>query len=514
MTGLASISRFIVTLKLLLLLAVGLSACTATTHDAGILVITVEGLKSDDLSCVAGEASDLRGFNFLCQNFVHVQGLIANSTSNAANVATLLTGAMPARHGLRHNDQSLAAAQVSLAEKLVARGWRTSFFTGGAPLLRRTRLDQGFEIFDESNSTSPRVPYRSLELSTAPFLSWLKETENARHLAFISASDLMYPEFPSISDKGELRPRSLEGATEELDETLFHFLEETQRNAVWKKWWIVVVGLPGRGELMNRRPLGLQINPTAMLMPLYIHPPATVQMPEARVSGVWSFAELGEFLREVADDIDTGDRRSPTERGLYFAQKWRDREAGFATAEGCFLNENVEPVCRTAFFDSRTWIAWESPLRLDAPGRKELVTKVQETLNPLKPEPPPTPMLAKVSLEPFAACMDEFSNNVPAGAFARACPAHTVQTLRVLNEARQSSVARPEAVRDQKLGFIHEFTLLASAHHLYQKNAPTRLFGALNPAPTQEFVTLQKILERPELRDLQREAIRALPLKD
>lgn len=510
MTGPAIIARFLVTLKLLLLLA----ACTPARDDAGILVIAVEGLKTDDLPCVAGEPSDQRGFNFLCQNFVHVQGLIANSTSNAANVATLLTGMPPTRHGLRYNDQSLAASQVSLAEKLVTRGWRTSFFTSGAPLLRRTRLDQGFEIFDESNPVSPRTPYRSLELTSVPFLNWLKETEGARHLAFMTSGDLMYPEFPSISDMGESRPRSLEGEIEELDETLFHFLEETQRNGLWKKWWIVVVGLPGRTEPLNRRPVGMQINPTAMLMPLYLHPPENVRLPENRINGVWSFAELGEFLREIADDFDTGDRRTPAERGQFFAQKWRDREASFATAEGCFPAPNGDLQCRTAFFDGTTWLAWEAPLKLDAPGRKELVAKVQTALNPAKPEPPLQLAVVKTKLETLTGCLDEFAQETAAGAFMRVCPSRTVQTLRGLKEARQTSVARPEALRELKLGFIHEFTLLASAHHLFTKSEPRQSYGDLNPAPSREFLTVQKILERPDLRDLQREALRALPLKD
>lgn len=514
MTGPASIPRFALTLKLLLLSLVGLGACTPAHQDTGILVIAVEGLKPEDLSCVAGEESDLRGFNFLCQSFLHVQGLIANSTSNASNLATLLTGAPPAKHGLRHNDQSLEAAQVLLPEKLIARGWRTSFFSGGGPLLRRTRLDQGFEIFDEGNPSSPRVPYRSLELTTLPLMSWFDETRGARHFAVISTGDLLYPEFPSVSDKGESRPRSLEGEIEELDETIFHFFEEAQRRSLWKKWWIVVVGLPGRSESLNRRPVGLQINPTAMLMPLYIHPPENVHFRANRVSGVWSFSELGEFLREVADGIDAGDRRTPEEAGDYFLQTWRDREAAFTTAEGCVPRPEGAPYCRTAYFDGTTWLAWEAPLRLDAPGRKELMAKVQESAHPEKPVPADVPAANLPEINVSGTCIEDFGKAMPASAFLRRCPGRAVQTLRALAESRETSIARPEALRDQKLRFIHEFSLLASADHLYRKNLPTRWYGELNPDPSREYLTVQKLLERPELRDLQREALRALPLRD
>ncbi len=511
MTGPESITRFLMMLKLLLVLAAGLSACTPARPDTGILVIAVEGLKSEDLSCIEGQGSDLRGFNFLCQNFVNIQGVVANSSSNAANFATLLTGMPPAKHGLRINDQVLATEHLLLSERLVARGWRTSFFTGGAPLLRRTRLDQGFETFDESIPQSPKIPFRNFEATIQPFLNWVKESNGFRHLAFMSASEPLYPEFTSVSDKGETRPRSLEGQIDELDESIFHFFEETQKTNLWKKWWIVVVGLPGRSEALNRRPIALQINPTAMLMPLYLHPPESVAIAETRLSGVWSFTELGEFLQEIADDVDAPSPRTPEEQGKFFVQKWRDRAASYAAAEGCVLTEDRSVACRTAYFDETAWITWEAPLRLDAPGRKELLMKIQTNPEIAKPETPINPSFAKVDLDANLVCLAEFAKDTPNTAFVRLCPSKAIQSLRSLYQARMTSLARPETLRDQKLRFFHEWSQLASAHQLFLKYDPTRWYNQLASRPSAEFLTIQKILERPELRDLQKEAMRSLP---
>lgn len=517
MTGLASMSRFPISLKLLLVLltstVVFYAGCTPSSDGTGILIVAVEGLKPEDLACSDGDNSDLRGFNFLCQNFLGIQGVVANSTASAANLASLLTGLSPEKHGLRINDQGLTASQVLLSEKLVLRGWRTSLFSGGAPLLRRAHLNQGFETFDESVPLAPKLPFRSFEGSVPPLLSWLKESEKqAQHFALITVSDLMFPEYTTISDKGDTRPRSLDGQIEELDESLFHFFEDLQKRDLWKKWWIVVLGISGRTEPRDRTPAALQVHPTAMLVPVFLHAPSTTTVfKESRVRGVWSFAEIGVFLEEIANDVDTAIRRTPEEQGQFFMEKLRDREAEYASADGCVMSIENNLQCRTAYFDNGAWFAWESPLRLDVPGRKELLMKVQKSSDKQRPESPQKFSFPEVKLKALETCHQDFPGDLPNTAYMRTCPSKAIQSLRQLYQLRQTLLARPDSLRDQKLRFIHEWTQLAAAHQLFSKWDPTRLYNDLNPRSSNEFLTIQRILELPELRDLQREAQRALP---
>lgn len=510
MTGCASMSRFAITLKLLLLSALTLlltPGCTNSRTDSGILVIAIEGLKSEDVACIPGEETDLRGFNFLCQNFLSIQGVVANSTSSAANLASLLSGLPPEKHGLRVNDQSIAATQVLLSEKLAMRGWRTSLFSGGAPILRRTQLNQGFETFDESMPLAPKIPYRSFELSSLPFFSWIKESEGSRHLTLITINDLLFPEIPTLSDKGETRPRSLEGQIDELDESLFHFFEDLQKRGLLKKWWVVVVGLSGRSDVNDRTAAALQVNPSSLLVPIYLHGPEASYLNESHLTGVWSFTQIGEFLQDIANDIDTG----TSSRGSSFIEKLKDREANFASSEGCVSKTDKSLYCRTAFFDKQAWLVWEAPLRLDVPGRKELFAKIQASGERHRPEPLQIPAHLPAKFEALQACLEKFGEETPATAFVRACPSKIIQSLRNFYLLRQTLLARPESLRDQKLRFFHEWSQMAAAHQLYLKFDPTRHFNELDALASNEYLTIQKILERPELRDLQREAQRSLP---
>ncbi|MGH7149073.1 MAG: sulfatase-like hydrolase/transferase, partial [Planctomycetota bacterium] len=64
--------------------------------------------------------------------------------------ASLLTGTLPPRHGVRDNGRhALPAPATTLAEWLGARGLATAAFVGAFPLERRFGLAQGFAVYDD-----------------------------------------------------------------------------------------------------------------------------------------------------------------------------------------------------------------------------------------------------------------------------------------------------------------------------------------------------------------------------
>lgn len=496
-------SLFAIMLKLLLVL----TGCGSSHLEPGILIIAVDGLKAEDVQCASNTENEFRGFNFLCQNFIRVQGLVVNSTSSAANMASLLTGLPPERHGLQQNSQFISAEQVLLPEKLTRRGWRTSFFSGGAPLARRTQLNQGFETFDESIPNSPRWVHRSFEQSIAPFMSWLQES-GGRHFSVISVSDLMNAETATISDKGETRPRSLEGQIEEFDESFFHFIDDLRRQNLWNNGWVIVVGLSGRPDLLDKTPTALQIHPGRFLVPLFIRPPAHVTIgdtgPERTMQGVWSLTQLSDFLEDIANEIDTpASRQNPTPM-----QMLKDREASLVKVEAC-----SGKICRNAFSDQKAWLVWESPLNLDLPGRKDLLEKIKKTSD--VPSAPPRLKIddsVLIKTPKFAALADCLTT-VDEDSNARLCTSKSVQALRAMSQLRQNLLARPESLREQKIRFLHDWSQLSSASQIYRKLQPTGLYLDLRNEPLNEYATLQTLLERPEFRDIQREALRAIPVR-
>lgn len=508
MRRLQSMTLFLIMLKLLLVLA----GCHRGREEGGVLIIGIAGLKAEDIPCDLARENELRGFNFLCQNFVRGQGLIANSTSTAANMASLLTGLTPEQHHLQVNDQFIPASHILLPEKLLLRGWRTSFFSGGAPLSRRTQLSQGFETFDESLPLSPKVPHRSFELSTRPFFNWLKEAR-AKHFAVITVNDLLYPDTVHVSDKGETRPRSLDGQLDELDESFFHFFEELGRQEFGRKSWILIVGLSGRPDPRDSTPAAMQVNPSQMLVPFFIRPPLGLgesfnQNRNEEIEGLWSHAELGGFIEDIANNLDL----PLTRRSAQPLQALRDREMPLLKAEGCYQIPGNPVECRLAYFNHQAWLRWQSPLALDQPARRELLAEIRKSS---AGDPPPRtriPTRHRPKAPALEDCLNKFDDEGAFTSFQRLCLSKPILLLRQLAQSRKDLQARPENIREQKVRFIYEWNLLASAHKLYDKFLPTWLFTDLNPRPSEEFLSVETILERPEFRDLQRETARTSPL--
>lgn len=473
--------------------------CTGHHGQRGILVIAVQDLRTDDIPCGESLDPEYKGFNFLCQNFDFYQGLVANSTATVTNMASLLTSLNPDQHGVRLNDHHLSVSNVTLAERLLYRNWRTSFFSGGAPLLRRTHLDQGYENFDEGLPN--RLPYRPLEVSLELFWSWFEDNPGT-HLVFITANDLLYPEFATNSDKGEIRSRSIDGQIEEFDEGLSHFFVRAKKLGLWKDWWIVVVGLSGRpepGSPVSRR--ATDLGPASQTVPLFIHSPGqTSTAPPSQ--GLWTFTQIGNVLEQIALAADS----STTPFDL--AQVMKDHNLEFATSEGCALLDN-KLSCQTAAFSQNAWLNFKTAKNLDTEAKRALyqkLTKANLTLTP----PPNEPRSSGPTIPgKDENCIKAFRSQPWGSHFTNACPSLALQNLKQLIGNRQSLQIKSDLLRDQKIRFIRDWLELQMTHHLTERFYPQGIFAKLNVNPSQEFLTMEAILSSSDLRDLHREAERS-----
>ncbi len=85
--------------------------------------------------------------------------------------ASLLTGLMPARHGMRannHHGSTLRWSVETVAEQLRKRGWRTAAFVSAYPAGPEGGLSQGFQVFD-----GPEASERSGDIAADKAAGWL-----------------------------------------------------------------------------------------------------------------------------------------------------------------------------------------------------------------------------------------------------------------------------------------------------------------------------------------------------
>jgi arylsulfatase A-like enzyme len=129
------------------------AAARARAPVRGVIVITLDTTRADRLPVYGFD-----GVRTPAIDRVAREGVVDDATSVAPLTfpahASLFTGNLPVRHGVRDNaGGSLSKTQLTLAERLQARGWRTAAFVSAVVLRSGRGLDRGFDRY-----SAPRRP--------------------------------------------------------------------------------------------------------------------------------------------------------------------------------------------------------------------------------------------------------------------------------------------------------------------------------------------------------------------
>jgi len=114
-----------------------------------LLLITVDTLRADRLAAWGGERGLTPRLDALAREGVVFLRAYAPSAFTLPSVATLMTGRYPQEMGIRKNESGLPEAAETLAEALLARGWRTAAVVSNFVLREKSGVGAGFELFDD-----------------------------------------------------------------------------------------------------------------------------------------------------------------------------------------------------------------------------------------------------------------------------------------------------------------------------------------------------------------------------
>ncbi len=174
------------------------SASTASTSTASteggpprplnLLLITVDTLRPDALGWVAPgnstpgnstPSNSTPGNSTPAVDALAAEGFSFSAAVSPAPVtqpahASLFTGLIPRRHGVRDNGQVLGDKPATLAEHLQQAGYATAAFVSGHPLAAGYGLERGFEHYDDRlTGGRPDRLERPAAETTAAALGWL-----------------------------------------------------------------------------------------------------------------------------------------------------------------------------------------------------------------------------------------------------------------------------------------------------------------------------------------------------
>jgi len=162
----------------LVVLMAGGTAASAMAAETNLLVITIDTLRPDRLSCYDKKFAATPAIDALAARGALFERAYAHNPVTLPSHANIFLGLTPPAHGVVENSKTKVGRDfLTMAEHLKGRGYATGAFIGAFPLDSRFGLDQGFDVYDDTfpqKSTAPGIyPERRADEVLAAAKAWL-----------------------------------------------------------------------------------------------------------------------------------------------------------------------------------------------------------------------------------------------------------------------------------------------------------------------------------------------------
>ena len=276
--------------------------------DLNLLIITLDTTRADRLGPYGSTSVRTPNLDRLAR-----EGVVFENTWSVAPLtlpahASLFTGLLPAAHGVRENGGfTLAASQVTLAERLQREGFATAGFAASVVLDESSGMDQGFEAYVggfRSRGGMPRGPgrlRRPADVVVGQTISWWLARRPARFFAWVHLYDAHAPYQPPEPFRSEYEGRPYDGAIAFVDQQIGVLLDFLDREGVLGRTLVAVVGDHGEslGE-HGEQQHGLFLYESVLRVPLIIRAPRP-GMAGRRVSTLTRITDVMPTLQELLD---------------------------------------------------------------------------------------------------------------------------------------------------------------------------------------------------------------------
>ncbi|MCG8588199.1 MAG: sulfatase, partial [Proteobacteria bacterium] len=203
-------------------LALALAACVAVAGGCNriaphspkpnVLFVTIDTLRADHVGVYGADFAATPALDALAARGARFERAFAVTPLTLPSHATLFTGQLPPRHGVRHNGLfQLPEASETLAERFRAAGYRTGAVVGAVVLQAEYGLAQGFQHYDDDaesryaaagaylERSAGEVTERSLqwlEAADGPFFLWVHYYDPHANYAPPAAYGERFPDRP------------------------------------------------------------------------------------------------------------------------------------------------------------------------------------------------------------------------------------------------------------------------------------------------------------------------------
>lgn len=249
--------------------------------DLNVVIITLDTTRFDAMGYAGAAGNPTPVIDGLGRAGVIFDSAVASVPLTLPSHSTIFTGLLPPKHGVRDNGGFvLDPRQVTLAERLKDRGWKTGGFVGAYVLDAKWGINQGFEhYFDEFDLRKYKrislgdVARPASEVVDAA-LPWMEQQSGSRFFAWLHFYDPHTPYAPPEPFKSRFPDRPYAGEIAYVDAQVGRVTNWLASRGLLDRTIVIVTG--DHGESLGEHgegTHGLFIYDATMRVPLVMRTP-------------------------------------------------------------------------------------------------------------------------------------------------------------------------------------------------------------------------------------------------
>jgi len=177
-----------------------------------VILISIDTLRADRLSCYNPQAPAARALDQLAQKGVVFEEVVSNSAWTLPGHGAMLAGVQPTSLGLFKVTDRLSSHALTIPEVLREYGYRTAAVVSYILLDRVYGFDQGFDHFDYGDN-------QSAEQVVDKAIAYLDARRKGKYFLFLHFYDPHWPYEPTAESARQVWPRNVPRALRELINT-------------------------------------------------------------------------------------------------------------------------------------------------------------------------------------------------------------------------------------------------------------------------------------------------------
>ncbi len=279
-------------------------ASVGTYRDASVVLISIDTLRADHLPVYGYAAGATPNIDRLAREGIVFQDVYSHCPLTLPSHASMLTGLLPARHGVRDNiGFQLGESHATLATRFRAAGWRTGAAVSAYVLRGATGIGRGFELYDDAievkgGSESIGTLQRDGAAAVDALSRWISGLGRARFFAFLHLYEPHSPYTPPPRYQGKGLP--YDGEISYADELTGRLLQALRSAGLYDRAIVALTsdhgeGLNDHGEAEH----GIFVYREAVHVPLVLHLPGGAHA-GTRVAGSAGHVDLAATLLDLA----------------------------------------------------------------------------------------------------------------------------------------------------------------------------------------------------------------------